>query len=40
MKFLNYPYELQDESFPTADAVKEMMSKKDRSITNIFECKM
>ena len=28
-KFLNYPYEFQDKSFPSADAVKEMMSKKD-----------
>lgn len=28
-KFLNYPYEFMDKSFPSADAVKEMMSKKD-----------
>jgi hypothetical protein len=28
-KFLNYPFEFIDKSFPTADAVKDMMSKKD-----------
>lgn len=28
-KFYNYPFEYVDKSFPTADAVKDMMSKKD-----------
>ena len=28
-KFLNYPFEFVDKSFPTADAVKDMMTKKD-----------
>lgn len=28
-KFLNYPYEYMDKSFPTAEAVQEMMSKKE-----------
>ena len=28
-KYLNYPYEFMDKSFPTAEAVREMMSKKE-----------
>lgn len=28
-KFLNYPFEFEDKSFPSADAVKDMMNKKD-----------